>query len=311
MLYIIMRKFIDITNHFAELDAWQDGCWVDVVSPDRSDFEFLTKTLNVPEDILTYASDKDERPRIELDDDWVMTILRIPTDSCSEEMDYHTVPIAIICNPTVTVTICFFQNHMIDDFIDHSHTRCLCVESRSSFILHIIYSAAFWFLEYLKKISARVNESTRQLENSVRNSDLMTLMRLQNTLVYFNTSLTGDESLINRLRQVFTDDFDLDFLEDVEIELKQALNTVEVYSQILSGTLDTYASVISNNLNMVMKRMTSVTIVLMIPTLIASFYGMNVPITFPVGDAGFWIIMAIAGILTVIVFLWLKKIRWF
>ncbi len=306
-----MRQYFDIANSFTCLDAWQPGCWVNVECPDSDDFDFLTERLHIPDNVLGYAGDVDERPRVERDDNLVLTILRIPHADESSDRPLSTVPIGIISGDGVLVTVCYYRTHIVSDFIAHSRARGISVECTSTFVLRILYSSAFWFLEYLKLISARVDEYTAQLEGSVRNDDLMALMKLQQSLVYFNTSLRGNEVLIGRLHHVFTDNFDMDLLEDVEIEMKQALNTVSIYSEILSGTLDTFASVISNNVNLVMKRMTSVTIVLMIPTLIASFYGMNVDIGLSDNPHAFWIIVGLAAVLTAGVFALLRHIRWF
>ena len=306
-----MRQYIDCENTFTQIPGWTPGCWVNVECPDNADFNFLTQTLGIPETVLAYANDIDERPRIERDDPWVLTILRIPARSDNPDRPIYTIPIAIISGPSTVVTVCYYKNNVIQDFIIHSRSRRISVTCGSTFILRLIYSSAFWYLEFLKLISGKVTEAEKQLARSVKNSDLMQLMQLQKALVYFNTSLRGNEVLIGRLRHVFTDEFDLDLLEDVEIELKQALNTVSVYSEILSGTLDTYASVISNNVNVIMKRMTSVTIVMMIPTLIASFYGMNVVIDLSSSPYAFWIIVTMAAALTAGTILLLRRIHWF
>lgn len=306
-----MRRFFICDNGFNEYDSWSPDCWVNVECPDKDDFKFLTEELNLPEQILSYTSDIDERPRVERNGDWVLTILRIPAKSENPEEPIFTVPISIITCGQVIVTICYHRTELIEDFIEHTRMRGISIEGKSTFILRIIFSLAFWFLKYLQIINKEVMSAEKQLEQSVKNSDLLQLMRLQKTLVYFNTSLRGNEVLIGRLRHVFTDDFDLDLLEDVEIELKQALNTVNIYTEILGNTLDTYASVISNNVNAIMKRMTGITIVLMIPTLIASFYGMNVGISLSSNPNAFWIIVAIAVALTVGTFLLLKRSQWF
>ena len=306
-----MIRFFICDKGFEEVHQWTPGCWVNVEYPDKEDFRFLTEDLGIPELVLEYTADIDERPRIEHDDDWVLTILRVPAKREATVHSLYTIPLGVITKEDVTVTICYHKTEMIDDFINHCRTRSISIENKPTFILRLIFSATYWFLEYLKQINTEVNNAERKLSNSVRNADLMQLMKLQKALVYFNTSLKGNEVLISKLRHVYAENIDLDLLEDVEIELKQAMNTVNIYSEILNGTLDTYASVISNNVNIVMKRMTSVTIVLMIPTLVASFYGMNVDIGLSNNPHAFWIIIALSITLTVIVFFWLRKIKWF
>ena len=156
-------------------------------------------------------------------------------------------------------------------------------------------------------------EQTERLEKSIRNEDLLQLMKLQKTLVYFNTSIRGNEVMIGRLKNIFQDTnyLDLELLEDVVIELKQAYNTVNIYSDILTGTMDAFASTISNNVNAIMKRMTSLSITLMIPTLIASFYGMNVDIHLESFPHAFIFIILLSAILSAVTFVWFRRIKWF
>ena len=185
--------------------------------------------------------------------------------------------------------------------------------NKLTLILRIIYSSAVWFLKYLKQINNDVATAEKELEKSIRNEDLLQLMKLQKTLVYFNTSIRGNEVMIGRLKNIFqdTDYLDLELLEDVVIELKQAYNTVNIYSDILTGTMDAFASIISNNVNAIMKRMTSLSITLMIPTLIASFYGMNVDIHLEGFPHAFVFIVLLSAILSAVTFIWFRKIKWF
>jgi magnesium transporter len=177
----------------------------------------------------------------------------------------------------------------------------------------LIYSSAVWFLKYLKQINIDISAAEKELERSIRNEDLLRLMRLQKTLVYFNTSIRGNEVMIGKLKTIFqdTDFLDKELVEDVIIELKQALNTVNIYSDILTGTMDAFASIISNNVNTIMKRMTSLSIVLMLPTLIASFYGMNVDIHLEEVPFAFSLIVLFSIGLSTLAFVIFRKIKWF
>ena len=183
----------------------------------------------------------------------------------------------------------------------------------SQLIFRLIYSSAVWFLKYLKQINIDISAAEKELERSIRNEDLLRLMRLQKTLVYFNTSIRGNEVMIGKLRTIFqdTDYLDTELVEDVIIELKQALNTVNIYSDILTGTMDAFASIISNNVNTIMKRMTSLSIVLMLPTLIASFYGMNVDIHLEEVPFAFSLIVLFSIGLSTLAFVIFRKIKWF
>ena len=184
--------------------------------------------------------------------------------------------------------------------------------SETDFIFRLVHSSAVWFLKYLKQISSLIMEAEEALESSVRNEDLLQLMKLQKCLVYFSTSIRGNEAVINKLQGSRRSiGYDEDLAEDVSIELKQAYNTVTIHAEILTGTMDAFASVISNNVNTIMKRMTSVSILLMLPTLIASLYGMNVPNGLEHSPIAFWGLVVIAVVISVGAFFLLKRIKWF
>lgn len=306
-----MKRFLHNNNGLEEYPEWEPDCWVNVECPDDDDTHFLREILNVPESFLISVADIDERPRVERENDWLLTILRIPKRSDSPSVPFETVPIGIIIKNDIVVSICHFKTELIDDFIDHAYKREITIGSKSDLILRLIYSSAYWYLRYLKQLNSDVDAIEKELQLSVKNQDLLSLMRQQRSLVYFNTAIRGNQMMIDRLTAIFKDELDEDLLEDVNIELKQAMNTVKVYSDILAGTMDTYASVISNNVNSIMKRMTSVSIALMVPTLIASFYGMNVTISMASNPAAFWFIIIMSALLTAAVCLWFRKIRWF
>lgn len=305
-----MRKYLNNDNGFIEQKEWFPHCWVSVECPDKSDYDFLTSDLRIPPSFLESIADADERPRMEHDGGWKLTILRIPLHRDDGDSPYITVPLGIITSNEIIVTVCYHYTELIPDFIAHTHARGISINNEADFILRIMYSAAFWFLRYLRDINRSVSGASKNLEKSIRNRELVDMMRLQKALVYFNTSISGDEMLITSIRRVYGDCYDPDLLEDVDIEIKQAGNTVNVYTDILSGMLDSFASIISNNVNDIMKKMTGVSIVLMIPTLVASFYGMNVAITY---GAQPWVFFAIVGgslFLSFIVFFILRHNRW-
>lgn len=297
------------TDGLVEQSEWQPHYWINVETPTDADCTFL-RNLSVPESFLEYVADSDERPRFEREDGWLLTILRIPHHDMSDPMRYTTVPLGVMTKDDIIITVCHLSTQMIADFIDHSNKRHIRVDNQPDFVLRLVYSSTYWFLQYLKEINDTVSAATRQLEKSVRNAQLLNLMSLQKALVYFNTSLQGNSMLIERLNKVFADDCDADLLEDVEIEMGQASNTVNVYMEILSTSMDTFASVISNNVNDIMKRMTSISIILMIPTLVASFYGMNVNVWFGTLPNAFGLIVMSSFLLACIVWYWLRRIRW-
>jgi Mg2+ and Co2+ transporters len=308
-----MRKYLYSENGFVEKDYWEPNCWVNVERPDSDDFYFLTKELGVPESFLEDISDVDERPRTETEDDWLLTIVRIPMPNDVSEEPFTTVPIGIITNGGVIVSVCYHHTDLIPDLIAHTQRKNIRVRNKLELILRILYSSAVWFLKYLKQINADVAAAEKELELSIRNEDLLRLMKLQKSLVYFSTSIRGNEVMISKLKNNFkrTDMINEDLIDDVMIELRQAYNMVNIYSDILTGTMDSFASIISNNVNAMMKRMTSLSITLMIPTLIASFYGMNVNVHISDWPYAFYFIICISAALSAIVFVWFKKIKWF
>ncbi len=308
-----MRKYLYSENGFVEKPLWAPNCWVNVECPDHDDFQFLTRELNVPESFLEDIADADERPRTETEGNWLLTILRIPMQSSNPQIPFITVPIGIITNNDIIVSVCYHQTELLPDFIQHTRRKNICVNNKLELILRLIHSSAVWFLKYLKQINNEVANAEKELEKSIRNEDLLRLMKLQKTLVYFDTSIRGNEVLIGRLKNIFqnTGMLDMELLDDAVIELRQAYNTVNIYSDILTGTMDAFASIISNNVNDIMKRMTSLSITLMIPTVIASFYGMNVDIHLDSFPHAFLFIVLLSAAISAGTFVWFRRIKWF
>ncbi len=308
-----MRTYLYCETGFVEKQDWQKDCWINVMVPDKSDFEYLKDELKVPESFLKDIADTDERPRIEEEDGWLLTVVRIPVQTGNNDIPYTTIPLGIITNEKYTISLCYQKASMIDDFILYTRRKSVKINNQVDLILRIIYSSAVWFLKYLKQINIDVRSAEQALESSIKNEDLLRLMKLQKTLVYFNTSIRGNEMLIGKLKSIFQSAsmMDEDLIEDVLIELRQAYNMVNIYSDILTGTMDAFASIISNNVNTIMKRMTSLSIVLMIPTLIASFYGMNVDIHLENYPLAFLYIVICSIVLSALAFIIFRRIKWF
>lgn len=308
-----MRKFLQCEAGFVERKDWAPDCWVNVEMPDADDFRFLEEELKVPESFITDIADIDERPRIEMEGNWMLTVLRIPIQQKDNSIPFGTVPIGVITNGDIVVTLCYHQTELIPDFIGYTRRKEIVVRNKTDLILRLIHSSAVWFLKYLKQINIEISTAEKALEQSIRNEDLLRLMKFQKTLVYFNTSIRGNESTIGRIKTVFqnTGYLDNDLVEDVVIELRQAFNTVNVYSDILTGTMDAFASIISNNVNTIMKRMTSISIILMVPTLIASLFGMNVDLHISGYSHAFSFIVILSIFLSTIAFVLFRRIKWF
>ena len=308
-----MKKFLHCEAGYMEIDQWLPNCWVNVECPTQDDINYLTNELHVPESFLSDIEDTDERPRIEYEGRWLLTILRIPVQSTEQGIPFTTVPIGMITNGEIIVSVCYYKSELIDDFIRYTRRKELVIRTKFDLILRIIHSSAVWFLKYLKQVNNEVRMAEKELEKSIRNEDLLRLMKLEKSMVYFNTSIRGNEVMLTKLQSIFQgpDYVDKELLEDVETELRQAHITVNIYSDILTGTMNAFASIITNNVNTIMKRMTSISILLMVPTLIASFYGMNV-ITYAEDlRFGFIGIILLALALSTAAFIIFRKIRWF
>jgi magnesium transporter len=286
---------------------------VNCEQPNDEDKAILFNELQIPEAYFNDIEDIDERPRIEYENGWFLIIIRLPFKSDDEQIPFSTVPLGIIFKDRVFVTICFYKTELIPDFIVYSKRKNKLMNDNFDLSLKLLLSSSIWFLKYLKQINQRIKLAEKKLEKSIKNEDLQTLLQIEKCLVYFTTSLKGNDILIHRLKNLkdFRDTFDSELVEDVDIELRQALETTHIYSDILSGMMDAYASVISNNLNVIMKQLTSISIILMIPTLIASLYGMNVPNSFQDNHFGFWIILLISFLFSSLgVFVFMRR-KWF
>ena len=307
-----MRTYLSLEAGLAQLEEYTPKCWINIEFPDEDDLHFLTEELGVPSEFLADIADVDERPRTEKEDDWQLTILRIPLESNIQGLPYMTVPVGVITGKETTITVCYRKSQLIPDFISHIRRKSISITSQADFITRMIYSSAVWFLKYLKLIYLEINRAEKELEESVRNEDLMRIMRLQKSLVYFSTSIRGNEAMLGRLRTATrAGEIDPDLVEDVSIELRQAYNTINIYTDICNSTMDALGSIISNNVNTIMKRMTSLQIVLTIPTMIASFYGMNVDVYIAEWHYSFIAIMIISVIISAIAFILFKRIKWF
>ncbi len=266
-------------------------CWVDARDVTKEDLERLEKEFGIQGELLADIMDADEQARIEKEDEYTALIVRLPVFDERFEVSYFTVPLGIILFADKIVTICQRSSEVLADIV-RNRIRDFTLTNKSAFVLNLLGRAAIVYLRALKDLNKRTTVIERELQMSVKNYELIQLLSIQKSLVYFTTSLKTNELLLEKLQKSplirFKED-EKELLEDVLTENKQAIEMSNIYSSILTGTMDAFASVISNNLNMVMKRLTIVSIVLMIPTLIVSFYGMNVDLPFqhaPLAFAG-------------------------
>lgn len=299
-------------NGLERIPEWEEKCWINVECPDRQDKKYLTDTLKVPFSFYGDIEDVDERPRIEVEDGWFFVLLRIPYKTGDPDQPFTTVPLGIIFTDEVLLSVCFFKTDLVQDFIEYTRRKNILIENNFDFLLKLLLSSSIWFLKYLKQINQQIKSAESKLEKSIKNEDLQTLLKIEKCLVYFMTSLKANDILLHKIKNLKHKkvDFDLELIEDVKVELKQAQEISNIYSDILSGMMDAYASVISNNLNVVMKRLTSISIILMIPTLIASLYGMNVPNSLESSPLGFWFILLFSFLLSTSGVLFFKSRHW-
>ena len=229
---------------------------------------------------MRYAKDIEERPRVDHEDNWSLVFVRVPNKSTDEDGDtvFSTAPLAVLIRDDVFITVSYYDNEVLDDFIRWSKQRHINNCKGYDLLLSLMLSTSVWYLKYLKQMNAMMNAAEDRLENKMDNDELMRTMGLGKFLIYFITSLNGNMTVLARLKKRLRNTpHDEDLLEDVEIETQQALDTASIYNDILERQQETYSSIIGNNLNRIMKTLTVVTILLMIPTVVAGYYGMNVP----------------------------------
>jgi len=272
-----MKTFWNTQGGLSQLTEWQPNCWIQVTCPTEEDQRELEEKFNIPDYFMSDISDTDERARYEYDDGWMLIILRIPyVKEIRSRTPYTTVPLGIIHKRDVTITVCFYETNMMIDFVSFQQKRGEGFTDHVDMIFRLFLSSAVWYLKRLKQISMLVDKAKRNLDKEVNNESLIGLSRLQDSLTYFQTSIRGNETLLSKLKfKLQIDELDADLIEDVNIEMTQARETTLIYSNILESTMDTYQSIINNNMNTVMRTLTSVTIIMMIPTLITSMFGMN------------------------------------
>lgn len=312
----MIKYFKNIDARTVEISSPENGAWVNITPPlKQSEFEHLSEELDIPLDFLTDSLDIDEKSRYELEDNVKLIVIKTPTENNSiNESDayYITIPIVIILTHNQILTVNSFDNAAINRFLDTFHNRH--PEKRNMMVLKIFEKVTMNFLDYLKEINQRRNILEQKLYDSNRNEELLYIMRIQKSLVYFLTALRSNELLLMKLERtnfLGLNEDEKEFLHDLIVDTSQALEMANVYTNILSSSMDAFASIISNNLNLVMKRLTSITIVLTFPVLVASIYGMNVEIPFAHSAHAFYIPVVLSIVISVIMSWYFMKKKWF
>jgi magnesium transporter len=313
----MIRYYLTENEKLWEESGPQDGGWISLVAPTEQELSSISQRFHLDMDILRAALDRDERSRMDADPEYTMILVNIPTIEEKSQMElYSTLPFSILLVQDVIITICSEESPVMRAF-EQSRVRDFHTQMKSRFILQILYQIDTLYLQYLRNIDKKSDEVETKLHRSTQNSELIELLKLEKSLVYFTTALRSNESVLEKLLRTelikkYPEDAEL--LEDVIVENKQAIEMTGIYSGILSGMMDAFASVISNNLNIVMKVLATVTIVMAIPTIVFSAYGMNVNMAgmpFAQSVWGFWIIIGIAVVLSVAATLLFGKMKLF
>lgn len=295
----------------------EKGSWINVVNPDSDDLQIVSMVTEIPTDVLKMALDTEERSRVEIEDDYVFVVINIPI--ILETDSYDTLPLGVFITPDFIVTVCLQETDVMKAFTQNKYPLFYTFK-KTRFLFQILFRTATLFLRYLQQINHRTDDIESILRHSMRNREFFMLLELQKSLTFFASALRGNGAVMEKLLRLRRNqslhhllklyEEDEDLLEDVIIENKQAIEMVEMYSNILMNMSDTFASIISNNLNIVMKFLASITIILSVPTTIFSLWGVNVPLPFQENEWGFFLVITIAMICSAvaIALLWMKKL---
>ena len=302
----------DINTYiFEQVTTYEKGTWINLVNPTEGEIDEVCENINIDPEFLKYPLDNEEKARIDNEDNNSLFIIDVPViEEKDGEKFYSTMPLGmIVVRDDFFITVSLNSNKVIEDF-EEERVRNFYTYKKTRFILQILYLNSSYFLNVLKQINKESEATVFLLQKSMKNRELVQLLNLENSLVYIATSLRSNEVVMEKTlsgKIIKLYDEDEDILEDAIVENKQAIEMSKIYSDILSGTMDAYASIISNNLNSVMKFLASITIVLSLPTMIASFFGMNVGLPLTNNKFGFLIIIILSVLISGITYFWLKK----
>lgn len=301
----------DLDGTIKKIKKIQANSWINLASPTTEEIKQVTTKTNIPESLILKVLDYEELPRIENEDNATLIVVDVPYIEDKKSKDkYSTIPIGIITKDNYFVTVSLKESEILNDF-KNNKIKDLDTAKKTRFIIQLLLRIATYYIKYLNLINREIENKEKILVKSTSNKELLNLMHIQKSLVYFVTSLKANDIILDKLSKgniinMYTEDLDL--LDDAMIENKQGIETANIYREILASMSDTYASIISNNLNEIMKFLAGITIVFSIPTMIASFMGMNVPL----GDLAnnnfsFMIVLGISILISIVVAIILKK----
>ena len=307
----MIRYYKTIDNKLEKLNSFENGCWINLVEPNSSEIKEIASLLDIDIDSIKSALDEEERSRIDVEDNHTLILIDIPVDESDDNSThYTTIPLGIILLNNAILTVCSAQTKIINDFIV-GHIKDFYTYKKTRFILQILHKNASYYLHYLRRINRITTVIEREIYKSMKNKELLQLLQLEKSLVYFSTSLKANELVLTKILRTpsikrYEDDDDL--LEEVIVENSQALEMATIYGDILSRIMDAFSAIISNNQNSVMQFLTSVTLIFSIPTLVSGFFGMNVGGIPYANDAnGFWIVMLITTLICLVITIFMSK----
>nr|MBA4404820.1 magnesium transporter [Nanoarchaeum sp.] len=291
----MIEKFKVLNNKFKEVKDYAQADWINVVTPTDEEITELNNKFNLTELSIKSLNDIEEIPIVEKEDGVIFLISKIPTKQ-ELGLEYSTVPLGIILTKQKIITVCFFKNELINSIKEQKLTF-----STTRFLLNLLLKSSRLYLNYLKEINRKINKIEQELEKSQKNQELMNLLDIEKSLVYFATSLRSGHLLlvkISRMKEIVKSEDDDELIGDAIDENNQAIETTNIYSNILNNSRNAYSSVIANNLNLVMKFLAAITIIISLPLLVASIYGMNIALPFQNLPNAFWIVMIISAVLS-------------
>lgn len=307
----MIRFFITQKGELKEAKTLSSGCWIDMVSPTGNEFKNIVDMTGIPEDVLKPPLDENELPRAEKNGDLTIIIVHIPTEVNNNKASLATIPLGIFITKKYILTIALYDSMVLDD-LRKGEVRNFSTKDKPRMVLQLLARMNFHYLRYLRCIEKEVDQLETSLSKSFKNEEIIKMLGYQKVLVYFNNSIMWNAQLLEKIHKGTAMQFsekEAEFLDDIVIDCKQALESTKIFSNILSNTMDAYASMVSNNLNIVMKLLASVTIILSLPTMVASFYGMNLKLPFQDNPVAFTlvIIFSLFIAVTAALLFWNKK----
>ncbi len=288
------------------------GCWINIVEPTDEEIKEIARKVDVEEQLLRYPLDIAEKAHIDFEDDAVLIIVDSPvTEIRNGEKMYTTLPLGmVLIRDDIFITISPTKINAVEGILNTNKAHRIETDKKSRFVFQILFDIAQDYIRYLTYINNDLEEFEEHMQKSMRNKELLKILKFEKSMIYFNASIKGNQVVLEKLRRgssIKLYEEDEEILEDTIIENKQAIEMIQTYSEILNGIVDIFGTMVSNNLNIVMKILTSLTVIISLPTMVASFLGMNIDFPFPTGVGSFHIVMLVSIIITIIAAVWLKR----